>query len=159
MLYIDTDGFVCNIINNNDVYKDMYEMDIFDMSCYDKSFTYYRHGKYEMGKLKDESQFAPIIEAISLKNTLHAYKKETDQIKCKGVKYDVNFESLKNAIFKFELITAKLNTIKSTKKHKIYSYSDPNTLMAYTDKKYVFNETMCNPYGHYMINKNYEDLI
>ena len=39
MLYIDTDGFVCNIRKHNDVYKDMYEMDdMFDMSCYNKSF-------------------------------------------------------------------------------------------------------------------------
>ena len=33
MLYIDTDGFVCNIKNHDDVYRDMYDMDMFDMSC------------------------------------------------------------------------------------------------------------------------------
>ena len=135
MLYIDTDGFVCNIKNHDDVYEDMYEMnDMVDMSCYDKSFKYYRPGEYEMGKIKDEFAMSPITEAVSLKDKLYAYKKENDEVKCKGVKYNVNFESLKNAVFNNEVITAKFNIIKSTKDCKIYSYTDEKTLMAYTDK-------------------------
>ena len=145
--------------NHDDVYKYMYEMDIFYMSCYNKSFKYYRSGKYEMGKIKDECPMSPITEAVSLKDKLYAYKKESDEVKCKGVKYNVNFESLKNAVFNNEVITAKFNTIKSTKDCKIYSYTDETTLMAYTEKRYLYNQTMSYPYGHYMINKNYEDLI
>ena len=53
MMYIDTDGFLSNI-TNHDVYKDMYEMDIFHMSYYDKLFKYCRPANYEMGKIRDE---------------------------------------------------------------------------------------------------------
>ena len=159
MLYIDTDGFVCNIRNNDDVYKDMYEMDMFDMSCYDSKFKYYRHGNYEMGKIKDECPMSVITEAITLKDKLYAYKRESDEIKCKGVKYNINFQSLKNAVFCNESITAKFNTIKSTKDCKIYSYTDSKILAGYSDKRFLFNQTMSYPYGHYMINKNYEDII
>ena len=67
MSYIDTDGFVCNSRNNDDIYKDMYGMDIFYMSCYVKSFKYDRCGEYEMEKVKDECSFSPIVEVISLK--------------------------------------------------------------------------------------------
>ena len=94
-----------------------------------------------------------------MKDKLYGYKKESDEIKCKGVKYDVNFESLKSAVFNNELIMAKFNTIKSTKNCKIFSYTDQKTLMAYTNKKYLYSPTMSCPYGHYMINKKYEDLI
>ena len=65
---------------------------MFDMSCYDESFKYYRPGKYETGKIKDES-ISIITEAVSLKDKLYAYKKENDEVKCKGVKYNINFES------------------------------------------------------------------
>ena len=148
MLYIDTDGCVCNIINNDDVYKDMFEMEMFDISCYNESFKFYRRGQYEMGKLKDECAENVITEAISLKDKLYAYKKETDEVKCKGVKYNINFDSLKNAAFNNEIITAKFNTIKSSKDCKMYSYTDQTSLMAYTDKRFLINQTMSYPYGH-----------
>ena len=69
MLYIDTHGFVCNITNHDDIYKDMYENKIFDMSYYHKSFKYYRPGNYEMDLIKDESP-SIIIDAVSLKDKL-----------------------------------------------------------------------------------------
>ena len=62
-------------------------------------------------------------------------------------------------MFNNELITTKFNTIKSTKDWKIYSYTDCRTLIAYTDKRYLINEIESYPYGHFMIDKNYEDLI
>ena len=31
--------------------------------------------------------------------------------------------------------------------------------MSYTDKRYLYNPIMSYAYGHYMINKNYEDMI
>ena len=34
------------------------------MSCYDKSFKYYRADNYEMGKIKDESSHSVITEAV-----------------------------------------------------------------------------------------------
>ena len=40
LIYIDTDGFVSNIRHNKDVYKDMSENNMFDMSCYDESMNY-----------------------------------------------------------------------------------------------------------------------
>ena len=86
MLYIDTDGFVYNIKNVDDVYKDMYEMDMFDMSCYNKSYKYYRSGECEIGKIKYESPLNVITEAVSLKEKLYAYEKESNEVKCKGVK-------------------------------------------------------------------------
>ena len=94
MLYIDTDGFLCQI-KTDDVYKDMYEMNIFDMSCYDPKFKYYRPGKYEMRLLRDESPMTQIIEAVSLKDKLYGYIKENDELKCKGMKNDISFQSLK----------------------------------------------------------------
>ena len=57
------------------------------------------------------------------------------------------------------MITTKFNTIKSSKDCKIYSYTNHKTLMGYTDKRYLYSETMSYPYGHYIINKNYEDII
>ena len=98
MLYIDTDGFVCNI-KTEDIYKDMYKMDVFDMSCYDPKFKYYKQGNYEMGLLKDESAMTPIIEAVSLKDKLYGYKKESDQVKCKGLKNDIKFSIVKKCCF------------------------------------------------------------
>ena len=53
LMYYDTDSYLCHI-KTDDIYKDMSEMDIFDMSCYDDKFKYYKPGKYEMGLLKDE---------------------------------------------------------------------------------------------------------
>ena len=113
----------------------MYGNEILDMSCYDKSFKYYRPGNYEMGKIKDESPHNVITETVSLKDKLYAVKRENDQIKCKGVKYNINFQTLKNAVFNNKIVTTKFNTIKSTKDCKIYSYTDTKTLMAYTDKR------------------------
>ena len=136
----------------------MYQMDIFDMSCYDPKFKYYREGNYEMGLLKDESPNSQIIEAVRLKDKLYGYDKESDQMKCKGMKNDINFESLKNAVFNNEVITSKFYTIKS-KDNKIFSYTDHKTLMAYSDKRYLYNPTMSYAYGHYMINQNHEDMI
>ena len=160
MLYIDTDGFMCNIKNHDDVYKDMYEMDMFDMSCYDEKCCYYKRGEYETGKIKDECPFTVITQAVSLKDKLYGYVKENDEVKYKGIKNkDMSFERLKNALFNNECIKSEFNTIKSTKDCKIYSYTDSKTLMAYTDKRYLYNETMSYPYGHFMINKNYEDII
>ena len=87
MLYIDTDGFVCNIRKTDDVYKDMYEMDdMFDMSCYNDSFKYHRNGQYETGKIKDECPFTVITEAVSLKDKLYAYVKENNKVEFKGMK-------------------------------------------------------------------------
>ena len=115
-------------------------------------------GKYVMGLLKDESVLSPIVEGISLKSKLYGYRKESDEVKYKGLKNDISFESLKNAVFNNELITSQFYTIKA-KNHKIYSYTDHKTLAAYTDKRYLYNNTMSYAYGHYMINKNYEDMI
>ena len=163
MLYIDTFGFVCNIRKNDDVYKDMYEMDdMFDMSCYDKSFQYYRPGEYETGKIKDECPLSIITEAVSLRDKLYGYIKENDEVKYKGIKNinkDMSFERLNNAVFDNESIKSEFNTTKSIKDCKIYSYTDFRTLMGYTDKRYLFNETMSYVYWHFMINKNYEDMI
>ena len=161
MLYIDTDGFVCNIRKTDDVYKDMYEMDdIFDMSCYNTSFKYYRNGQYETGKLKDECPFIIITEAVSLKDKLYAYVKEDKKVQIKGIKNkDITFERLKNALFNNKTIKNEFSTIKSTKDCKIYSYTDSKTLLAYSDKRYFIYETMSYPYGHFMINKNYENMI
>ena len=75
MLYSDTDGFVCHV-KTNDVYKDMYEMDMFDMSCYNEKFKYYRSGEYKMGKIKDECPMSIITEAVYLKDKLYASKKK-----------------------------------------------------------------------------------
>ena len=93
----------------------MYENEMFDMSCYDKSFQYYRPGKYEMGKIKDESPHSVITEAISLKDKLYVVKRDNYKVKFKGVKYNVKFQSLKKTVFNNELITKKFHTIKSTK--------------------------------------------
>ena len=70
----------------------------------------------------------------------------------------LNFQSLKNAVFNNELISSTFYSIKS-KNNKIFSYTDHKTLMAYGDKRYLYNPTMSYPYGHYMISKNYEDMI
>ena len=87
MLYIDTDGFVCNIRKCDDVYKDIYETDdMFDMSCYDESFEYHQPGKYETGKIKDECPFTVITEAVSLKDKLYGYVKENNKVEFKGIK-------------------------------------------------------------------------
>ena len=75
------------------------------------------------------------------------------------MKYNVNFESLKHAVFNNEVNTVKFNTIKSTKDCKIYSYSDQKTLLAYSDKRFLYCESQSYAHGHYMINKNYENLI
>ena len=66
---------------------------------------------------------------------------------------------MKNALFNNETIKSDFKTIKSTKDCKIYSYTDSKTLMAYSDKRYFINEIMSYPYGHFMINKNYEEMI
>ena len=161
MLYIDTDGFLCNIRKTDDVYKDMYEMDdMFDMSCYDESFKYHRHGEYETGKIKDECPINVITEAVSLKDKLYGYVKENNEVKFKGIKnQDMSFQRLKNALFNNATIQSKFNTIKLTKDCKIFSYTDSKTLISYSDKRYYINETMSYPYGHFMINKNYEEMI
>ena len=95
-MYIDTDGFVCNITNHDDVYKDMNENDMFDMSCYDKSFKYYKPGNYELGLIKGESSSSVITEAVSLKDKLYAVISENDGVECKGIKdaKDVSFLNL-----------------------------------------------------------------
>ena len=61
-------------------------------------------------------------------------------------------------LFLNELIISEFYTIKA-KNHKIFSYTDHKTLCAYTDKRYLYNQTMSYAYGHYMIDKNYEDMI
>ena len=71
LIYYDTDSFLCHI--QTDVYKDMTQMNISDMSCYDPNFKYHKKGKYEMGLLKDESPMTPIVEAVSLKDKLYGY--------------------------------------------------------------------------------------
>ena len=158
LMYYDTDSYLCHI-KTDDVYKDMSEMDIFDMSCYDDKFKYYKPGKYKMGLLKDEcAKKSQIVEAVSLKSKVYGYKIDCDEVKYKGLKNDISFETLKNAVFNNELITSEFYTIKA-KNHKIYSYTDHKTLMAYTDKRYLYNPTMTYAYGHYMINKNYEEMI
>ena len=93
-----------------------------------------------------------------MKDKLYAYKKENDEVKYKGIK-NGNFETLKQALFNNTIITSKFNTIKSTKDCKIYSSTDQKSLAAYTDKRYLYNETMSYPYGHFMVDKNYEDMI
>ena len=117
LMYYDTDSYLCHI-KTDDIYKDMSEMNIFDMSCYDPKFKYYKSGRYEMGLLKDESP-KPIIEAVSLKSKLYGYRKESDEV-YKGLNNDITFQSLKNAVFNNELITSEFYTIKA-KNHKIYS--------------------------------------
>ena len=99
-----------------------------------------------------------IVEAVALKSKLYGYIKENDKIKYKGIKNELNFETLKNAVFNNELIKSEFYTIKA-KNHKIYSYTDHKTLMAYTDKRYLYNPVMSYAYGHYMINKHYENMI
>ena len=169
LMYYDTDSYLCHI-KTEDVYKDMSEMNIFDMTSYKPDFKYYKQGQvYEMGKLKDENAVSKdpndtvynsqIVEAIALKSKLYSYRKENDNEKNKGIKdKNVNFESLKNAVFNNETIKTKFYTIRS-KKHKIYSYTDHKLLMAYTDKRYLYNPIMSYAYGHYMINKTYENMI
>ena len=166
MLYIDTGGFVCNIKNTDDIYKDMYEInDMFDMSCYDESYKYHRHGEYVTGKIKDECPFTVITEAVSLKDKLYAYVKEDNKVEFKGIKFknnknhDITFERLKNALFNNETIKNEFDRIKSNKDCRIFSYCDSKTLISYSDKRYFINEIMSYPYGHFMINKNYENMI
>ena len=159
MMFIDTDGFVCNITNVEDAYRDMFENNMFDMSCCDEKFTYYRKSEYEMGKMIDELPYSVITEAVSLKDKLYAVKRKNDQIKCKGIKDNINFSNLKNAVFNNELINTKFNTMNSTNNCRIYSYTDAKTLMGYTDKRYLLNQTESYPYGHFMINNRFEDLI
>ena len=167
LMYYDTDSYLCHI-KTEDVYKDMSEMDIFDMSSYKHDFKYYKNGHYEMGLLKDENASykdpndsvynSQIVEAVALKSKLYGYLKENEKVKYKGVKNELDFQTLKNAVFNNELIKTNFYTIKA-KNHKIYSYTDHKKLIAYTDKRYLYNSIMSYAYGHYMINKNYENMI
>ena len=168
LMYYDTDSYLCHI-KTEDVYKDMYEMNIFDMTSYKPDFKYFKTGQqYKMGLLKDENANSKdpddsvynsqISEAVALKSKLYGYLKESDIIKYKGLKSKIDFQSLKTAVFNNELIKTDFYTIKA-KNHKIYSYTDHKTLMAYTDKRYLYNPVESYAYGHYMINKNYENLI
>ena len=164
LMYYDTDSYLCHI-KTHDVYKDMSEMNIFDMSCYNPDFKYYKQGRYEMGLLKDENVSkndtvynSQIVEAVALKSKLYGYRKENDKIKYKGIKNELNFQALKNAVFDNEIIKSEFYTIKA-KNHKIYSYTDHKTLMSYTDKRYLYNPVMSYAYGNYMINNNYKNMI
>ena len=166
LMYYDTDSYLCHI-KTEDIYKDMSEMDIFDMSSYNHDFKYYTEGVYEMGLLKDENSSpkiensvykTQIVEACALKSKLYGYIKENDKIKYKGIKTELDFQSLKDAIFDNKTIKSDFYTIKA-KDHKIYSYTDNKTLMCYTDKRYLYNPIMSYAYGHYMIDKNYENML
>ena len=159
LMYYDTDSYLCHI-KTEDIYKDMNEMNIFDMSSYKPDFKYYKEGVYEMGLLKDENcQYdSQIVEACALKSKLYGYRKENEMIKYKGIKNELNFQSLKDVIFDNKTIKSDFYTIKA-KDHKIYSYTDYKTLMSYTDKRYLYNPVMSYAYGHYMIDKNYENMI
>ena len=166
LMYYDTDSYLCHI-KTDDVYKDMSEMDIFDMTSYKSDFKYYKQGVYEMGLLKDENASSKdensvynsqIVEACALKSKLYGYRKENEKVKFKGIKNQLDFQSLKDAIFDNETIKSEFYTIK-TKDHKIFSYTDQKLLMSYTDKRYLYNPVMSYAYGHYMIDNNYENMI
>ena len=166
LMYYDTDSYLCHI-KTHDVYKDMSEMDIFDMSSYKPDFKYYKNGVYEMGLLKDENASykdensvyeSQIVEACALKSKLYGYHKENERVKFKGIKNELDFQLLKDVVFDNETIKSKFYTIKA-KDHKIYSYTDHKTLMSYTDKRYLYNPVMSYAYGHYMTNNNYENMI
>ena len=165
-MYYDTDSYLCHI-KTDDVYKDMSEMDIFDMSSYKTDFKYYKEGVYEMGLLKDENSSSKdensvyesqIVEACALKSKLYGYRKENEKVKFKGIKNQLDFESLKDAVFDNKTIKSEFYTIKA-KDHKIYSYTDQKLLMSYTDKRYLYNSVMLYANGHYMINNNYKNMI
>ena len=159
LMYYDTDSYLCHI-KTEDIYKDMSMMNIFDMSSYNHDFKYYKQGVYEMGLLKDENSVynSQIVEACALKSKLYGYIKENDKIKYKGIKNELDFQSLKNVVFNNEMIKSDFYTIKA-KNHKIFSYTDHKTLIGYTDKRYLYNPVMSYAYGHFMIDKNYENMI
>ena len=122
-----------------------------------------------MGLLKDENAKSKdmndtvynsqIVEAVALKSKIYSYRKENEKVNYKGIKdKNINFQSLKNALFNNETIKTKFYTIRS-KNHKIYSYTDHKKFMAFSDKRYLYNPIMSYAYEHYMINKNYENMI
>ena len=117
LMYYDTDSYLCHI-KSQDIYKDMAEMNIFDMSSYKHDFKYYKPGKYEMGLIKDENAKtkdpnddvynSQIVEAVALKSKLYSYRKENDKVKYKGIKdNNIHFKSLKNAVFNNETTNTK----------------------------------------------------
>ena len=62
-------------------------------------------------------------------------------------------------MFNNKTIKSEFKTIKSTKDCKICSYTDSKPLISYTDKRYYIDEILSYPYNHFMINKNYENMI
>ena len=142
LLYTDTDSLLVDI-KTNDVYKDMTETkNEYDFSDYPQDHPLHNEeNKKVIGKFKDECAGTPIAEYIGLRPKLYSVLRTDEQIikKAKGVKKyvikkQINFENYKDALFKKQTYTHKMNMLRS-KQHNIYGLTVNKTTLSPLDTK------------------------
>ena len=158
LLYMDTNSFIIEIIDENFDDMRLENKEYFDLSNFSKDSKYYCvDNKKVLGKMKDEYGGTPILEYARAKpksytaNDVNNYEKSTH----KGDSAKFRSSEFKDVLFNkkvFRHITKKIGS----KKHKIYTQeSNKISLSCFHDKRYILDDGINTlAYGHKDIPKN-----
>ncbi len=168
IVYSDTDSLVYEIRTSNffdDIKRKLFSY--FDTSNYPKNhYCYSDRRKNQPGYFKDELKSEILLEFITLRPKLYAYKTDKDEVKkAKGVKkYVINnhmkFDEYLNILNAYINNSARQQLCKSmnfiqSKDHFVYSKSiDKIALSANDDKRIIMRDGINTiAYGHYRLKK------
>ena len=158
LLYMDTNSFIIEIIDENFDDIRLENKEYFDLSNFSKDSKYYCvDNKKVPEKMKDEYGGTPILEYARAKpksytaNDVNNYEKSTH----KGDSAKFRSSEFKHVLFNKKVFRHIMKKIES-KKHKIYTQeSNKISLSCFHDKRYVLDDGINTlAYGHKDIPKN-----
>ena len=162
VLYTDTDSFIYQI-TCDDINLELKKIENwFDFSNYPKSHELYSvKSKKVPGKFKDETASNPIKEFVGLKSKMYSFTvKENSNLKevkaAKGVKTnviqkDLKLEQYKDVLFTNKQLEHEFRNIRSEKHQVFTSHEKKISLSPFDDKRFLLNNCISLPYGHYKL--------
>ena len=152
LLYLDTDSFIYEIINE-DFYEIIYKhKELFNLSNQPKESKYFCNDHKKVpGKMKDEYVGIPIYENIGIESKIYSIRNVYNHEKSvyKGHNSDIKYDEFKDPHPNKKVIRHNMRGIKFTH-HEIYTYERNKTSLSdFDDKRYILDDGInTSPYGH-----------
>lgn len=163
LLYTDTDSFIYEITDIDDIYEDMKA----DIHKYDTS-DYYAGNPFNMpqtnkkvpGLMKDECNGRIMTEFCGLRSKMYSIRvdgidaiKKAKGVKKYALKKRITFQHYIDCIEQNCIITLPQNTIRS-RLHNVFSINQKKVALSpFDDKRHILeNKIETLPWGHYKIN-------
>lgn len=156
----DTDSFLFYCETEN-IYEDIKQRsDLFDTSDYPRDHPLHSDkNKKVLGKMKDETNGAPISQYVGLRSKMYCFccgqkqEKRLKGVSKVAVEKDLTFQHYKNVLFQESEQRSNMTSIRSHSHELFCEHVVKTGLSAFDDKRFLRNSIESYAYGHYKINQ------